>query len=152
MKGQKVIDFLRNNNIHFDIIKHPTAFTAQGIAHAAHISGKMLAKTVIVNVDGKFKMLVMPANKRINIDALKGLLWAKNVRLATEDEFREIFTDCEIGGMPPFGNLYGLDTYIASELTRDEEIAFNAGSHSQLCKITYSDYAKLAHPKVMEFS
>ena len=152
MTGQKLFQFLYDNHVRYDVLKHPVAFTAQGIAHAAHVSGKMVAKTVIVKVDSRMVMMVLPARYRLNIDMLRSIFWTDRVELAREDEIARMFPDCEIGGMPPFGNLYGLEVYVSRELTRDRDITFNAGNHSELVRMTYTDFARMVHPSVMDFA
>jgi Ala-tRNA(Pro) deacylase len=133
-------------------IMHSPAYTAQGIAHSAHISGKELAKTVVIKIGGKFALAVLPANHKVSIDNFRKAFSVQNVELCREDEFRDTFPDCELGAMPPFGNLYGLQVYACRELTRDKEIAFNAGSHSELIRMEYADFERLAKPVVMDFA
>ena len=152
MPAQRLKEYLNKNNIKYISIVHSPAYTAQGIAHSAHISGKELAKTVIVKSDGEMIMVVMPANLKVNLEQFKGILHADVVELACEEEFKFKFPDCELGAMPPFGNLYGLDVYVAETLAEDEEIAFNAGSHSELIKMAYKDFERLTKPKVIRFS
>ena len=148
----KIKDFLDEHNIKYTIIKHSSAYTAQEIAASAHISGKELAKTVMIKFDGKMAMAVLPASYKISFDDLKEVLGVEKVRLAYEQEFMDKFPDCEVGAMPPFGNLYGLEVYVAESLTDDEEIAFNACSHTELIRMKYDDFEKLAKPKRMKFS
>lgn len=152
MPATKLKEFLDSHNIKYVSITHSKAYTAQGIAAAAHISGKELAKTVMINVDGQMAMAVLPASETVNIEALKGALKAKRVDLASERNFRDRFADCELGAMPPFGNLYGLKVYVDETLTLDKEIAFNAGTHLELIKLAYSDFSNLVQPTVLRFS
>jgi len=105
-----------------------------------------------VRIDGKMVMAVLPASRQIDFHLLKKSLGASNIQLATEQEFRDMFKDCEVGAMPPFGNLYGMDVYVAESLEEDEEIAFNAGSHTEIIKLAYSDFKKLVNPKIYKFS
>ena len=128
------------------------SFTTAEIAAMAHIPGKELAKTVIIKIDGKMAMTVLPASFRIDFDELKKALSVKNIELATETDFEEYFADCEVGAMPPFGNLYQLDVYVAESLAEDEDITFNACSHRELIKLAYKDFDKLVKPKVKKFS
>jgi len=148
----KIQEFLDEHKIKYTIIKHSSAYTAQEIAASAHISGKELAKTVMIKFDGKMAMAVLPASYKISFDDLKEVLGVEKVRLAYEQEFMDKFPDCEVGAMPPFGNLYGLEVYVAESLTDDEEIAFNACSHTELIRMKYDDFEKLAKPKRMKFS
>ncbi len=152
MPVQKLKKFLDEHHIKYVTIRHSPAFTAQEIAASAHVSGRELAKAVMVKVDGKMAMAVLPASFHVDFDLLKEALGAKKVELATEREFQNLFPECELGAMPPFGRLYGMDTYVAESLTEDEEIAFNAGTHTELIKLTYTDFARLVEPRVLEFS
>lgn len=152
MPVKKLKNYLDSKNIKYLTIKHLPSYTAQEIAAAAHIPGKELAKTVIVKIDGEMAMAVLPASLKINFDLLKRTADAREVELAGEDEFKDMFPECEVGAMPPFGNLYGMKVFAAASLTEDEKIAFNAGSHSELVSLAYSDYEKLVKPKVIKFS
>ncbi len=148
----KIKGFLDEHNIKYTIIKHSSAYTAQEIAASAHISGKELAKTVVIKIDGKMAMAVLPASYKISFDDLKEVLGAEKVRLAYEQEFMDKFPDCEVGAMPPFGNLYGMEVYVAEILADDEEIAFSACSHTELIRMKYKDFAELVKPKKLKFS
>jgi len=152
MPAKILKEFLDKNKIKYVTIKHSVAYTAQEIAASAHIKGKELAKTVLIKVDGKLAMCVLPASNKINFDLLKETLSGKNVRLANEVEFKDKFPECDVGAMPPFGNLYGLDVYAEAVLAKDEEIAFNACSHVELIQMAYKDFERLAKPKMMKFS
>lgn len=143
--------FLDGHSIKYVIITHSTAYTAQGVAASAHVSGKELAKTVMVKVDGKMSMAVLPAPKKVDLNVLKKTIGAKSLELANEEEFRNLFPDCELGAMPPFGNLYEMPVYVSEALTKDKEIAFNAGTHRELVKLAYQDYEKLVKPRVLKF-
>ena len=144
--------FLDANKVKYVIIQHSPAYTAQEIAASAHISGKELAKTVMIKIDGKLAMAVLPASYKISFDQLKEALDVDDVKLAQEQEFMNKFPDCEVGAMPPFGNLYELDVYVAESLSEDEEIAFNACSHTELIKMRFDDYEKLTKPLRLRFS
>lgn len=149
MPLNKLIEYLDKYQKKYVIVKHSRAFTAQEVAASAHIPGKEMVKTVIVKVDGDLKMVVLPSTHDVDFDAIKDALNANEVGLATEDEFKDIFPDCELGAMPPFGNLYELDTIAAEVLTEDEEIAFNAGTHKELVKMNYADYEELVDPRIL---
>ncbi len=148
----KIKDFLNQHHIKYIIIKHSSAFTAQEIAASAHISGKELAKTVMIKFDGQMAMAVLPASYKISFEDLKEVLGVEKVRLAYEQEFMDKFPDCEVGAMPPFGNLYGMEVYVAESLADDEEIAFNACSHTELIGMNYVDFEELVKPTRMKFS
>jgi Ala-tRNA(Pro) deacylase len=152
MPLRKLKEYLDGNKIKYVTISHSSAFTAQEIAASAHIPGKKLAKTVLIKVDGKMAMAVLPASDKVDFDLLKETIGNENIRLAYEQEFMDKFPDCEIGAMPPFGNLYGIEVYVAKSLTEDEEIAFNACSHSELIRMSYNDFEKLVNPKILDFS
>ena len=149
MPTQKLQNYLNQHEIQYVTISHSPAYTAQRIAELTRIPGKELAKTVIVKIDDKFAMAVLPASRRVNLWHLQEAIGADEVTLSSETEFNELFPDCEVGAMPPFGNLYNMGVYVAEQLTEDEEIAFNAGSHSELVKMSYSDFANLVTPQVV---
>lgn len=152
MPLNKVKAFLDTHGTKYVVISHSKAYTAQGIAAISHISGKELAKTVIVKLDGALGMAVLPASYQVNLEALRHLTGVQTAELATEREFKQHFPDCETGAMPPFGNLYGIPVYVDETLAEDREIAFNAGSHYELIKMAYRDFDQLVKPEVMEFS
>lgn len=152
MPSARLRSYLDENNIKYITIKHSPAFTAQEIAAVSHIPGKNLAKVVMLNVKGKLAMAVLPASFKVSVDELKNQLGIDAVRLAHEKEFMNIFPDCEVGAMPPFGNLYGMDVYVAKSLTEDEYIYFNSGTHTELIQIQYKDFERLVQPKVLDFA
>ena len=152
MPANKLRRFLDEHGVRYVTISHSPAFTAQEIAASAHIPGKLLAKTVMVKLDGELALAVLPASERIDFHVLQNATGARRVELASEAEFRGRFPDCEVGTMPPFGNLYDLKTYVSEELAEDDEIAFNAGSHSELLRLRYADFARLARPKLLSFA
>lgn len=149
MFGERVKDFLENNNIAYEYIKHPREFSATRTCQSAHVPGSEFAKTVILKIDGKLTMAVVTANQMVYPGFLKNFFPAERIELANESEFKNYFPDCEIGAMPPFGNLYGIDEFISMDLTKDEYIIFNAGSHTALIKMRYNDFQKLVHPKII---
>lgn len=152
MPATKVKEFLDANNIKYMTISHSLAYTAQEIAASSHIPGQELAKTVILKVDDYFAMAVLPASHQVDLKAMKEAAGASGVRLATETEFMNLFPDCEVGAMPPFGNLYDMPVFVDESLTQDEEIAFNACTHKQLIKLAYDDFAYLVRPTVLKFA
>ena len=152
MPLNKVRAFLDEHHVKYVVISHSKAYTAQGIAAIAHIPGQELAKTVIVKLDGALAMTVLPASYQVDLLALKKVVGVRDAALASEREFKQHFPDCETGAMPPFGNLYGIPVYVDATLTRDREIAFNAGTHLELIRMTYSDFVTLVKPIVLEFS
>ncbi len=152
MPLSKLKKYLDENKIKYIIISHSSAYTAQEIAARAHIRGRELAKTVLLKIDGKMVMAVLPASYKINFEQLAKELNSSNVRLAYEQEFMDRFPDCEIGAMPPFGNLYGMEVFVAKSLMQDEEISFNACSHTELIKLSLKDFVSLVKPKIIQFS
>jgi Ala-tRNA(Pro) deacylase len=152
MPSRKLKEYLDKNGIKYISIQHSPAYTSQEIAAQTHIPGKLLAKTVIVKVEGKMVMFVLPANRKVILPELRSALDAEKVTLATEEEFKELFPDCELGAMPPFGNLYGMEVFVSPELSQEQEIAFNAGTHTELIKMAYKDFERLVQPKVVSFT
>ena len=149
MPAQRLKEFLDSRNVRYVTIIHSPAYTAQAIAHTAHISGKELAKTVILKVDGVLAMAVLPATHKVNLDVLKESIGAGSVELAEERDFLDAFPGCELGAMPPFGNLWNMPVYVAKRLTEDEMIAFNAGSHTELIQMAYADFERLVEPQIV---
>ncbi len=152
MPAKKLAEFLNSNQVKYVTITHSTAYTAQEVAALAHIRGQDMAKTVIVSLDGKLAMAVLPASKHVDLGLLKAMTGAKSVALATEAEFRGKFPECETGAMPPFGNLYQVPVFVDESLTKDKEISFNAGTHNELMRIAYADFERLVQPTVTRFS
>jgi len=151
MPVKKLAEFLNEHNIKYVTIRHSLAYTAQEIAASAHLPGKELAKTVMINIDGKMAMAVLPASSKVNFETLKNAAGAKNAELASEEEFQRMFPDCEIGAMPPFRNLYGMEVFASETLAQDQEIAFNAGSHTELVRLAYKDFERLVSPRMVKF-
>ena len=152
MPIQKLKDFLDTNGVRWVSIKHSPAFTAQEIAASAHIPGQEVAKTVMVKIDGELAMAVLPATKMLSLSLLKEAAGAEKVEIATEAEFKDRFPQSEVGAMPPFGVLYDMKTYVAESLTVGEKIAFNAGSHTELIRVSYKDYERAVEPTVAKLA
>ena len=152
MPVKKLKEFLDREGIKYVSIIHSPAYTAQEVAASTHITGRELAKTVIVELDGKMAMAVLPANRKIVIQDLREVTGCDEVKFALEEEFQERFPGCETGAMPPFGNLYGMDVYLAQSLTANREIAFNAGSHTEAIKMELADFERLVQPRVVSFT
>ncbi|UXI69778.1 aminoacyl-tRNA deacylase [Tahibacter amnicola] len=147
MSEPRLQQFLHENHIQFQTIHHSRAVTARETAQRAHVPDSALAKTVVVKLDGRLAMVVLAANQRLDLSALKEATGAGSAELAPESEFAPLFPDCETGAMPPFGNLYGMDVYVDESLTDDDEIAFNAGTHTELIRIPYALFEQLVHPR-----
>jgi Ala-tRNA(Pro) deacylase len=147
-----MIDYLKKNSVRYEVLEHVPAFTAQEAAVASHVPDKNLAKTLIVQTGEKYCMVVMPANHRLDEHLLGKAIKAKHLHLAQEEDLKQLFPDCELGAMPPFGNLYALPMYIDKSLTNDDEIVFNACSHTQSIRLKMNDYLGLVKPVIAEFS
>ena len=152
MSFTRLKEFLDSQGIKYVAISHSLAYTAQGIAALTHIPGKELAKTVVVKTNGTLAMAVVPASRRVDLALLKAAAGAKTVELASEEEFKERFPDCETGAMPPFGNLYGMAVFADESLTHDKEIAFNSGSHWELIRMGWDDFERLVEPRIVHLA
>ena len=144
--------FLDANDVAYETIPHEQTFTAQQTAESAHLPGHTVAKTVIVKLDGRMGMAVIPADEKVALDRLGEQTGATETELATEQEFAAMFPECELGAMPPFGNLYGMEVFVGKRLAEDPVIAFNAGTHDEVVKITYDDFERLVAPRVIALS
>ena len=148
MPLSKLREFLDSHNVKYLVVSHSLAYTAQGVAALAHVSGKKLAKTVIVKIDGILAMAVVPASMHVDLDRLRSLVGAQTVEIASECEFNDAFPDCETGAMPPFGNLYDMPVYADASLAENEEITFSAGTHRELVRMNWYDMVRLVNPMV----
>jgi Ala-tRNA(Pro) deacylase len=152
MPVQQLKQFLDEQQVRYVTVRHSPAFTAQEVAASAHISGYEMAKTVMIKVDGKMAMAVLPAPLHVDLRHLRELTGVDTIDLASESEFKTLFPDCELGAMPPFGKLYGMETYVAQRLAEDEYIAFNSGTHTELIRMRFRDFERLAEPHILAFS
>jgi Ala-tRNA(Pro) deacylase len=152
MPLSKLREFLDSQHIKYLVISHSVAYTAQGIAALTHFSGKKLAKTVIVKIDGVLAMAVVPASAHVDLNRLRTLAGARIVELALEREFQDAFPDCETGAIPPFGNLYDMCVYADVSLAEYEEITFSAGTHRELVRMSWLDLARLVNPMIEELT
>ena len=148
----RVKEYLDKQNVPYTHHVHRTAYTAQEVAAEEHISGKMMAKAVIVKFGDRLAMVALPASARLDLEAVRRLVGNKEARLASELEFTGAFPDCDVGAMPPFGNLYGVSVYVDTALAEDEEIAFNAGTHQDSIHMKYADFARLANPTIAQLA
>lgn len=144
-------EYLDREHVHYEVLSHPEAFRAVAIAQTLHTPEKEMAKVVIVKVDDQFVMTVLPASSQVDFHRLKDVFMTNHVRLATEEEFKDLFPECELGAMPPFGTLYGIPVFVDHLLTEDETIVFQAGTHSEAIRMRYMDFAALVFPVVEEF-
>ncbi len=152
MPATQLKQFLDRNKVKYVSLTHSVAYTAQEVAQSAHLAGKEVAKTVIVNIDGELVMAVLPATRKVVVQDLREALNAQHVTFATEEEFKSRFPDCETGAMPPFGNLYGMKVFVSPNLAERTEIAFNACTHSELIQMSFADFERLAQPQSLRFS
>ena len=148
---KQLIDCLDGNNVPYEILQHPEAVTAQRLAQAEHVKGRHQAKVVIVKSGDQHLMTVLPADHHIDLEKV-GKAVGNAASLGKEHEFKSLFPDCVIGAMPPFGNLYGLPTYVDRSLAEQEYIVFEAGTHTDAIKMSYRDYEKVVKPKVNDLA
>ena len=149
MLSPRLHHFLDERHAPYTTLTHSRTITAQQTANAAHIGNRDFAKTVMLKVDGALAMMVMPAAYRADLTRLSRALGGRAVELAQENEFKDAFPDCELGAMPPFGNLYGMPVYVDARMTGEAEIAFNAGSHTDVVRMPYAEFERLAQPELL---
>lgn len=152
MPVKKLKEFLDSQEVKYLKIVHSRAYTAQEVARSLDVKGHMVAKTVIVFIEGKMAMAVLSANRNIHFDHFRKEIGAKEIILAAEKEFRDAFPDCELGAMPPFGNLYGMEVYVDRHLMEEDDIFFNACTHSELIRMSYQDFERIVKPKVVKLT
>jgi Ala-tRNA(Pro) deacylase len=152
MIQKRLTEFLDSHHIKYVHIHHSPAFTAREVAVSAHLPFREVAKTVVLATHGVYFLAILPASEMIDLPLLRELLEKQDLRLASESELNALFPECEVGAMPPFGNLFQMDVIVSPPLTEDEEIAFNAGSHRDMVRMSYADYERLVDPKVLPFS
>lgn len=144
--AKRLKELFDEKKVQYEVLEHDPAFTAQEEAAATHVPGRNWAKTVVLMVDGKPVLAVLPATRQLDLDAVARAAGAKSVTLADEDDFRRLYPDCEPGAMPPFGHLYDQTTFVDESLREDEYIAFHAGDHHTAIKMPYSAYEELEEP------
>jgi Ala-tRNA(Pro) deacylase len=137
--------------VYFEVQEHRQVYTMQEVAASLHEKGEHVAKVFIATVDGKPVMLVLPAPTQVDLDKVRALLKAKEARRAREFEFAQIFADCDVGAMPPFGNIYQVPVYFDRSLMDEPYIVFQAGTHHTTMKIAMTDYQRLASPVIGDF-
>ena len=149
MLPRRLHNLLEQHDAPYSTLNHERTVTAHDTAAAARMDKQLFAKTVMLKVDGRLVMMVMPAAYRVDLTRLSRALGGPTVELAEESEFRDAFPDCEVGAMPPFGHLYGMPVYVDSRLAQQEEIAFNAGSHTEALRMPYTEFERLAEPELL---
>ena len=152
MPCDKLLQYLTENKVDYELKNHPSAYAAQDVAFKAGIPGRLFAKTVMVKLDGKMAMAVLPADSKVDFHLLRETAGAKTIVLAVENEFEELFPDCELGAMPPFGHLYGMEVYVAGSLIRADSISFNAGTHTEILTMPFWEFERLVEPKIGYFT
>ena len=150
--ANKLKELLEKEGVKFEHAAHPEVYTTQEVAAVEHERGRCVIKTVVVKADGKFVLAAVPAALKVDLQALGKLLRAKEAAIAEEHEFADLFPDCQVGGMPPFGNLYDVPLWLDKRLTSCEYVVFNAGTHSDTVKMAFADFERLASPQVGEFA
>jgi Ala-tRNA(Pro) deacylase len=148
---KRLRSYLDANKIPYEVVSHPKAYTARDVAQTLDVPGKLVAKVVMVKADSYFVMSVLPSTWRVDMKRLRDVLEARDVRLATEPEITNLFPDCQVGTMPPFGNLYGVEVYVDQLLTEDESNVIEDGTYVGAIKLRYKDFANLVRPKVAVF-
>ena len=150
MATNRLFQYLDEHHVKYVSIRHSQAFTAAEVAVSAHVPARSFAKTIIIKIEDVPEMLVLPASRRILIHELREMLETEHVKLASEREIRELFPDCELGAMPPFGPLYGMKVHVTAGLTQEKEITFNAGTHTETITMAYADFEKLVQPAIID--
>ena len=149
---QRLEQYLRENNVPFEVMAHRQAYTMPEVAAALHVPGKQVAKVVVVKVDGEIVLLVMPSPRRLSLAKVRASLGAKKASLAREEDFAHLFPDCATGAMPPFGNLYDVPVYLDRTLAEEANIVFRVGTHRHTMRVAYADFARLVQPTVGDFA
>ncbi len=152
MACDKLLEYLDENGVSYERISHPQAYSAQETADRARIPGREFAKTVMIKLDGVMAMAVLPAPEKVNFTLLQQAAGAEAISLATEADFRKLFPDCDLGAMPPFGNVYDLAVYVSGSLAEMQCIAFPAGTHTELLRMDYVDFDRLVRPHTARFT
>ena len=152
MLSERLTKYLVESGVKYEVLRHGEAYTAQEVAAAMHVHGRMLVKVVIVKSEKGFMMVAVPADRKVDISTLRSELGLHFATLATESEFSKLFPDCEPGAMPPFGNLYGIPVYVDKKLAEDEKIVFQGGTHYEAVKMRYDDFERLVEPRYLEAS
>lgn len=152
MPCPKLLEYLSENNVDFELHTHPNAYAAQDVAFKSGVPGRLFAKTVMVKLDAQMAMAVLPADSKIDFHLLRETAGADMISLAIEEDFEAMFPDCELGAMPPFGNLYDMPVYVAGSLIRAETIAFNAGTHTEVLTMPFWEFERLVEPRIGYFT
>lgn len=152
MPVKKLVEYLDRNRIKYITINHSPAYTAREVAASTLVPRREFAKTVVVTLDDRPAMAVVPASRHVDLDALAALAGAGSAELEDESRFADEFPDCDPGAMPPFGNLYDMPVYVDTIIREDDDIVFNAGTHTQVIRMSSVDFLELVGPKVGDIS
>jgi Ala-tRNA(Pro) deacylase len=147
-----VVEYLDTCLADYVITQHRSASTAEALAHKEHVPDENVAKPVLIKADGVFCMCVLPADRMIDLKMLGSQIGAKNISLASEEEMVDLFPDCEVGTEPPFGIIYGIDTYMDRSLENDKYIVFQGETHETAISMSMEEYERLAYPQIMDFA
>jgi Ala-tRNA(Pro) deacylase len=143
---------LEQAGVPFEELHHNDVFTAQALAECEHISGHRVAKVVVVMADGRPIELILPASRRVNLDTLRDLLGAQEVRLASESELQQRFADCEVGALPALRHWKGVEVIMDGTLRVDGDIVFPAGTHRDAVRTHFDEWFQMLNPRVEYFS
>jgi len=152
MPTERLKTYLDENGVRYESIRHPSTYTAQRTAESLHIPGREMAKTTVVKADGAMVLAVLPGPMHVSLEQFRQVSGRQKVELATEQELQTLFPGCDLGAMPPFGNLYGLDVWVEERLAKDESIVFNAGTHTEAVRMAFADFARLVKPRRARFA
>jgi Ala-tRNA(Pro) deacylase len=144
----KLEAFLQQQGVGYEKHAHTIAYTSQQLAQAEHVPGYIVAKPVIVKGGAGFAMCVLPAPKHLDLQRAAAALQEPGVRLATEDEMSQLFTDCELGAEPPVGPLFGLPSIMDQELKNAEYLVMQAGTHTEAIRMRRVDWERVCQPQV----
>jgi Ala-tRNA(Pro) deacylase len=147
--AEKLRELLENEKVNYQIMQHSVAYTASEIAGAQHIPGKQVIKAVLIKSDNQYVLCVLPSVEWVDFEKLKRVLGSKEIKLASEAEIAKLFPDYEVGAEPPFAE--GIKIFVDKNLEGNDEIVFNAGTHTDMVKVKYKDFARLAKPTVADF-
>jgi Ala-tRNA(Pro) deacylase len=147
--SERLRSFLDSHRAEFTLTTHPMAFTAREVAHAEHLPPREVAKTVVIFADGRYYMMVVPASRLVDLHEVRMALGFSQVRLATEDELGKLFSDCELGAMPPLGPLYGIPVYLDGVLAAQDHMAFNGGTHRDEIHMSTAEFRRLTDPRIV---
>ena len=152
MPAERVKQYLRSQGAEFETRVHERKYTAQETAAATHVTGRELAKTVVLQTEEGLVIVVVPASSRVHLGKARAALGVEKARLADEAEFSNLFPECEMGAMPPLGRLFAVDMWMDSTFKEKKEVAFPAGTHTEIVKMSLSDFEQLEDPKFVNLT